>query len=628
MRRACGLAAMTAALLMAASVRAQPVPSLDLRNFRPPTDPRSSLYLEPSSTPGAGNWNVGAWLSYDYGLVTIEDASGHRVATPVKNQLSLDYLASLGIGDRLAVGLEVPTVLYQNGDDVQSLIGAAPLPHTAIGDVGFDAKASLLKANKLGGFGLAALADVSAPTGDRASYLGDGATTGSLRVLGDLNLLLLDVRAAAGVQVRSAERDFVGREFGHALPWGIGVTLRPQALGLDDNGRWLWTAEFHGAVALTPKFGAGPESPALAGLSARYTVGDLSTIAGVELPLDSAVGVPNVRAILGIGWAPRFYDEDHDGIPDDKDQCPELAEDKDGFQDADGCPDYDNDNDGVPDDKDACPNVPGPASNHGCPVPDSDGDGIPDDQDECPHEPGPAVTHGCPIKDTDGDGIPDYLDKCPNQPEDKDGFQDADGCPDPDNDHDGIPDTEDACPNVPGPRRPDPKLNGCPSPDKDGDTFDDKDDKCPDKPEDFNGFQDEDGCPDAEAKGAKHAKPLVTVKNEKTGELVLGWRRPPRFIVKKDDVELDPKTISTVRAMAQQLNEHPQWIMLIGVRPNGTSAHEVQLALNKSFVIVHALHHFTHRGDDAEGVGWVAVEHEPGAQASGIGVMVLGAPKP
>ena len=38
---------------------------------------------------------------------------------------------------------------------------------------------------------------------------------------------------------------------------------------------------------------------------------------------------------------------------------------------------------------------------------------------------------GCPEPDNDGDGIPDAADKCPNEPEDKDGFQDEDGCPDP-----------------------------------------------------------------------------------------------------------------------------------------------------------------------------------------------------
>jgi OOP family OmpA-OmpF porin len=158
-------------------------------------------------------------------------------------------------------------------------------------------------------------------------------------------------------------------------------------------------------------------------------------------------------------------DRDGDGIFDVDDQCPDDPEDKDGFEDQDGCPDLDNDKDGVPDVEDGCPNDPGPPENKGCPVQDRDGDGIKDDIDKCPDVPedkdGFQDEDGCPDPDNDGDGILDADDKCPNEPEDKDGFQDEDGCPDPDNDGDGIQDFEDKCPNEPGP--PDsPQGKGCP----------------------------------------------------------------------------------------------------------------------------------------------------------------------
>ncbi len=59
-------------------------------------------------------------------------------------------------------------------------------------------------------------------------------------------------------------------------------------------------------------------------------------------------------------------DRDGDGVPDDVDKCPDEPEDRDGFQDDDGCPDPDNDRDGVLDAVDQCPNEPGPAPT-GCP---------------------------------------------------------------------------------------------------------------------------------------------------------------------------------------------------------------------------------------------------------------------
>jgi hypothetical protein len=59
-------------------------------------------------------------------------------------------------------------------------------------------------------------------------------------------------------------------------------------------------------------------------------------------------------------------DRDGDGIPDNVDKCPDAPEDKDGFEDADGCPDPDNDKDGILDVNDKCPNTPGRGPS-GCP---------------------------------------------------------------------------------------------------------------------------------------------------------------------------------------------------------------------------------------------------------------------
>ena len=98
-------------------------------------------------------------------------------------------------------------------------------------------------------------------------------------------------------------------------------------------------------------------------------------------------------------------DPDKDGILGAADKCPNDPEDKDGFEDDDGCPDLDNDGDGIADEADKCPNEA------------EDKDGFEDDD-------------GCPDLDNDGDGIPDAADKCANEPETKNGFEDDDGCPD------------------------------------------------------------------------------------------------------------------------------------------------------------------------------------------------------
>jgi OOP family OmpA-OmpF porin len=85
---------------------------------------------------------------------------------------------------------------------------------------------------------------------------------------------------------------------------------------------------------------------------------------------------------------------------------------------------------------------------------DIDGDGILDNVDKCPRVPEDRDNFededGCPDEDNDKDGIADKIDSCPNDPEDRDNFEDDDGCPDLDNDKDGIADKDDKCPMEPG----------------------------------------------------------------------------------------------------------------------------------------------------------------------------------
>ncbi len=88
---------------------------------------------------------------------------------------------------------------------------------------------------------------------------------------------------------------------------------------------------------------------------------------------------------------PPVKDRDHDGVPDDKDRCPDEPGDG-----PDGCPDLDWDKDGIPNVDDRCPHEPGTPELDGCP--DRDMDGIPDPEDKCPDQPGPAENDGCPVE--------------------------------------------------------------------------------------------------------------------------------------------------------------------------------------------------------------------------------------
>jgi outer membrane protein OmpA-like peptidoglycan-associated protein len=198
-------------------------------------------------------------------------------------------------------------------------------------------------------------------------------------------------------------------------------------------------------------------------------------------------------------------DWDNDRIVDKLDKCRDIPEDRDGFQDSDGCPDPDNDSDGIADNLDSCPDnaedLDSVADNDGCPDFDNDLDGVPDVRDSCPKQAedpdGFDDADGCPDFDNDNDSLPDLSDGCPNQAEDFDGVSDSDGCPDFDNDSDGVADTVDKCPDAAEDRDGFNDADGCPDLDNDGDGIADSVDKCPDSAEVMNRYLDDDGCPDA-----------------------------------------------------------------------------------------------------------------------------------
>lgn len=98
-------------------------------------------------------------------------------------------------------------------------------------------------------------------------------------------------------------------------------------------------------------------------------------------------------------------DPDGDKVIGESDQCSGIAEDLDGFEDQDGCPDFDNDKDGIYDTQDKCPSEA-------------------EDFDKYMDE------DGCPDLDNDKDGIADINDTCPMNGEVVNGYKDDDGCPD------------------------------------------------------------------------------------------------------------------------------------------------------------------------------------------------------
>ncbi|GAC1571205.1 MAG: hypothetical protein NVS3B20_03080 [Polyangiales bacterium] len=428
-------------------------PSVDLRTFRPGTDRSGTLATESVETPGPWNLQFGSYFSYATPTLKVRESDGSEV-TAVSGQLIGDPVFAVGLGRSAALGLTLPMVIAQSGS-ASSVSEMRPPPSQGIGDLTLTGKAAAIVPDpSMGGLGLAFLSRFSLPTGDRASFVSEAASTAEARILAGYDLgHLLFFNATAGYRLRFAQRVVADVTLGDVIPWGLTLGLKPRGIGLDDQGHWTLMLEGHGEIGAVPnKFlGSSAVSSVLVGGSARYQVDkSFAIFGGVETSATAALGVPRARFVLGITFAPTIVDEDNDGVPDDIDECPGLPEDGRGKFPHDGCPDFDSainqpQSEAKAVDSDKCLNTAGTAANAGCP------------------NTNPATAPALPASDRDHDGILDDQDQCPDVPETVNGYLDEDGCPESD---------------------------------RDFDTFFDDEDACPDQAENFNGYQDDDGCPD------------------------------------------------------------------------------------------------------------------------------------
>jgi len=412
----------------------------------------------------------------------------------VGHQIVGALLFSYGLLDKLEVTMVAPLTFYQDGVGVSSKDGKTDsITSNGVRSVRLGAAYSLVSLPRVGdvrGVGVVARLDFALPTGDRDAYASESSVAVAPSIAVENRLGPFVFGANLGARLRK-QVTLLDTNFGSQLVLGVGASFtvdRAHALSFGAEAFSLPSLVDHGA------------SPAQWLVGARWSEllgGDLSIHLGGGGSLrgsgNAQLTDPRYRFVLDLRYAPSGHDQDGDGIPDALDKCPNDPEDKDGFEDEDGCPDKDNDQDGIPDAKDKCPNEA------------EDKDGFEDDD-------------GCPEPDRDGDGIKDKVDKCPDQPEDKNGYQDDDGCPEGgppkappmqcadgtfakpgekcDSDKDGKTDDVDVCPLVAEDYDGIMDDDGCPEKDADEDGVGDAVDKCPLEPETIDGKDDDDGCPE------------------------------------------------------------------------------------------------------------------------------------
>jgi outer membrane protein OmpA-like peptidoglycan-associated protein len=488
------------------------VGEFSVQRFEPAPGSKNFLTVEGARMDASWGWTAGVMANYANKPFIVRSCRARDNCSEPNAQLqdtavisdmfTADVLASLTPIPILQIGLRVP-VTYVSGSGIDIATGgpaAQPLKGVGVGDAALEGKFRFFGDPKTSAVVLGGAIDVAAPLGNitaQGKYIGNATpVTAGGRLIFDGAFGPLQV----GLNLRGIYRanatlgsTTLGPEFryGAALGYQVSPIFRVMAEGFGST-----TFNFKNGTNALEADGAIQISP---------LGGSLVFTAGGGAGVLQGVGVPVFRALGGIAYVSEVGDEDKDGVNDKDDKCPTVAEDKDQFEDDDGCPEDDNDQDRVTDDKDKCPNKPetinGFKDDDGCPdeLADKDKDGIGDNEDKCPDDFGKMRVKefwGCP--DKDADGIADKADGCPDQAEDTDGFADTDGCPDPDNDGDKINDDADECIDQPEVYNGFKDEDGCPddAPDSDKDGLPDDKDKCPKQPENLNGFEDEDGCPD------------------------------------------------------------------------------------------------------------------------------------
>jgi hypothetical protein len=454
------------------------------QRFNAAPGPRNYFTTRGARTDGEMAFSAGLLMSYANELITVRgcvsdtscdanSAQSVRDIKVVENLFEAGLLGSFSPIPRLQFGLKLP-LSYSGGHGMNEEGQPEELSAFALADPEIEVKFRALGEVK-DTVVLGASLYGTIPTGHlmaERAYLGDETPGGGLRAILDIEAGQFGFGANVGGILRGTGSLGEAEVDGEVRPVEVGSEFRySAAVGWRPSPLLRVLVDYYGSTRFTTTPAESPMEIE-GGLQVTPLGSPILIQAGGGTRIVTGLGAPAFRVLLGFTYFVEKRDRDKDGLDDNDDQCPTEPEDRDSYEDSDGCPEADNDLDSIPDAADKCPGQPEDADGFedmdGCPDPDNDKDGIKDDSDNCKDKPetmnGFDDTDGCPdVSDKDRDGVPDEKDQCIDAPEDTDGFEDTDGCPDADNDKDGISDDQD---------------------------------ECVDEPETVNKFEDTDGCPD------------------------------------------------------------------------------------------------------------------------------------
>lgn len=357
------LGALIAALVLPATAAAQPSQGFALDGYEPPPAGDRFFSVESAEVPGHKLGAFGLTGTTATRLLVVEregDADGTAL---VALRHTLHVGASVSFWSRLKLSVDLP-IEASSGDDLAPL--TAP-EGVAAGDVRLGARLVVL-GGRSRSYRLAIGTRLFLPTGDTGELTSDGDARGSVAVLLGGRSGSVVWTLGPSILVR-APVDYADVAMNDELGWGGALGL------LVAGGVGQVAVETFGAAALRgdDAFGAATTRAEILA-SGRLRLGPFVAGAALGPGLSSGVGTAELRAVVQLAWAPLPRKNRDDGrSPDPVPVLPPPS-----------LPDRDRD--GVPDERDACPDRPGPPSElpeaSGCPgvdigVPGESGDASP-----------------------------------------------------------------------------------------------------------------------------------------------------------------------------------------------------------------------------------------------------------
>ncbi|HEY8207336.1 MAG TPA: OmpA family protein [Myxococcaceae bacterium] len=383
---------------------------IDVVPIKPTPTAESGLMLDGAKIPYPKSIHAALVLDLNGGVLALRYGP-QKLGDLIPLRLDAHVLAAYQLTDKLEIADDLPVVLFQQ--DNFKLLRDQGYDQPGVGVFGLGDLRVLGRYQLFdpegAPFGVAAVGEMRVNIGDGDSFMGDRAMVFGARGAVERSIGKLRLLGNLGVLLRPFPGQFLNLWVRNQVTIGLGGTYR---LPLPKAGPFRQLDGFAETNVFTPleapfTFLNGESLPTPWDL----VVGVRAKLAGpwrVELAvgrgvtLDSSYGRETFRVIGALRYeldVEDLKDRDGDGIPDGQDACPDEPEDKDGFEDGDGCPEPDNDLDGVADPDDQCPQDPGPKELDGCP--DRDADDLPDIVDKCPDQPGPAENEGCPTEEPD-----------------------------------------------------------------------------------------------------------------------------------------------------------------------------------------------------------------------------------